>query len=214
MVALALAAQWLRLGGSVIAVPLQYANIRDVADAMLELYNIDLADYRRKFAYIQFDLAVDITEKNSDDTVNANLLKPEAWDAALTKAEELITKSDQGTLVLSTALNLLLFSPTYREALLEKLKTLLSQDRSRTHICTVSTSVFENDIESLEEASDNVLSVRMQRPMNLYLTINRMRNVSFVKDEQRVPIESSVLKKMKQEAERTRTQLIPKLKKI
>jgi len=71
--------------------------------------------------------------KIKEDTLQANVVKPELWDKAIEMAEDMVEKTELGTMVFGSALNLLLFSKTYGEAILDKLKNALQNDKSRTY---------------------------------------------------------------------------------
>jgi len=122
---------------------------------MNKLYNIDLKNYRGKIAYIQLDPHADKCEKISENTLQANMVKPEIWDEAIEKAEDMVERNDLGTMVFGSALNLLLFSRTYQNSILTKLKEAIQKHKSKTYAFAVSTSAFEDKIKVLEEAADN-----------------------------------------------------------
>ena len=110
LVEFAFVSAWLKAGGSLIGIPLQYPSGELVKTAMRTLYHMDLDDYPGKVAYIQFDPFTDGCEKIGDDTIKANMVKPEIWDEAIMTAENIVDKTEPGTLVFGSALNLLLFS--------------------------------------------------------------------------------------------------------
>lgn len=113
---------WLKAGGSLIGLPLQYPSGELVRIAMHKLYKTDLDNYQEKVAYIQFEPFTNRAVVINDNTVRANVINPEVWDEAIEKAESLIEKSDLGTMVFGSALNLLLFSRTFKMKILGKLK--------------------------------------------------------------------------------------------
>lgn len=76
---------------------------------------------------------------------------------------------DLGTLVSASALNLLLFSPTYKKLNLDKFERLLSEDKKRTYLFSVSTDAFREDIKRWEKTADNLMIARMEKPMKRYL---------------------------------------------
>jgi hypothetical protein len=117
-------------------------------------------------------------------------------------------------MVFSSALNLLLFSKTYGDAILDKLKNALQNDKSRTYVFAVSTSALANKIKILEEVADNLMFTRMEKPMKLFLKIERMKGVGFSKEEKEVPISVELLKEINEIAEITRKTRIPEIMKI
>ncbi len=205
---------WLKAGGTLIGVPLQYPSGELVRIAMQKLYGTDLTNYTGKIAYIQFEPFTNRSVIVNENTVRANVIIPEIWDEAIEKAESLVDKTGLGTMVFGSALNLLLFSKTYGEAILNKLKNALQNDKSRTYAFAVSTSAMANEIKTLEEVADNLMFTRMEKPMKLFLKIERMKGVEFSKEEKGVPISEEMLKEINEIAEVTRKTRIPEIRKI
>ncbi len=214
LVEFAFVASWLKSGGSVIGIPLQYPSIDFVKSSMLKLFDIDLEKYNKKFVNIQFDVDIDTYEQISDNEIKANLLKPDVLNKVIDLADSLIEKSELGTMVFGSALNLLFFSPTYKDAALKNIETILKKDKSKTYIFSVSNSVFAEEIKYLEDASDNLMFTRMEKPMKLFFNIEKMTGVKFSKKEVNVPISKEILKEIKDVAEVSRKRILPKLKKI
>ncbi len=212
LVEFAFVSSWLKSGGSAIGIPLQYPTMELVKTAMNKLYKIDPDNYRERIAYIQFNPSIDEYEDIGNNTIKANLLKPYVWDETIKKADDMIEKSSLGTLVFGSALNLLLFSPTYRNDIIKKLETIIK--KNRTYIFSVSTSAFDNKIRAWEEAADNLMYTRMEKPMSLFLNISKMKGVKFSREEIEVPISQEVLTEIKDIAEATRKRTIPEISKI
>ncbi len=212
LVEFAFVAAWLKAGGAVIGIPLQYPGSELLITAMKKLYNMDLNDYPGKIVYIQFDIDIDGCEKIDDNKLKANMVKPEIWDEAIHKAEKMLDKTGPGTMVFGSALNLLLFSKTYKNRILDKLKDLLQYDKSRMYSFAVSTSALKEDIKVLENVTDNLMFTRMKKPMKLYLKIDRMKEVEFSKQEKEVPISEEMLKEINEIAEETRKTRIAEIK--
>ena len=214
LVEFAFVSSWLKSGGSVIGIPLQYPNTEFMRSAMSNLYNINLKNYHDKIAYIQFDPSIDGCEEIGDDTIKANMLKPCVWGEAIERAESMIEKSEFGALVFGSALNLLLFSPTYKKDAIKNLETIIKNDKSRTYIFSVSTSAFADEIREWEEAADNLMYTRMEKPMRLFFKILKMKEVKFSREEVEVPISREALTEIKDVAETTRKRIIPEIVKI
>jgi len=140
---------------------------------------------------------MDSYEEKGDNLFRANLLKPEIWDQAVSAADHIIEKSDLGTLVFASALNLLLFSPTYKKGSIENLKQILKDDKSKSYIFSVSTSAFADEIKIWEEASDNLMYTRMEEPMKLFFKIDKMKETHFSTEEINVPISREMLLEIK-----------------
>jgi len=214
LVEFAFVSAWLKAGGALISIPLQYPNTKLIQTAMRQLYNIDLKNYKGKIAYIQFDPQAEQCKKISADTLTANMVKPDIWDQAIEKAAEMVAGNNLGTMVFGSALNLLLFSPTYRDSILTKLKTFIQENKDNTYAFAVSTSAFADKIELLEQAADNLMFTRIERPMQLFFRIARMKGVKFSKAELKVPISPEMLLEIKKVAEATRKKRIPEISKI
>jgi KaiC/GvpD/RAD55 family RecA-like ATPase len=214
LVEFAFVAAWLKAGGSLIAITLQYPGGELLITAMKKLYNLDLNDYHKKIVYVQFDINAKGCEKTSSNTLKANLLKSEVWDETINSAENLFDKTSPGTMVLGSALNLLLFSKAYKESMLNKLKDTLQHDKSRTYTFAVSTSAFAEEIKILENAADNLMFTRMGKPMKLFFKISRMKDVKFSGMETEVPISEVMLKEINEIAEATRKTRIKEIKNI
>jgi len=214
LVEFAFVASWLKSGGSVIGIPLQYPTIEFVKTAMKKLYNIELKDYQGKIVIIQLDPHIDGYENIEDNVLKANLLKPEIWNRVIEIADSMIEKNSLGTMVFGAALNLLLFSPTYKNDVIGNLKNIIQSDKSKTYIFSASTSAFADEIKLWEEVADNLMFTRMDKPMKLYLKILKMKGVNFSKEEINIPISQEVFMEIKNIAEATRKRIIPEIMKV
>lgn len=159
--------------------------------------------------YIQFDPSVDEYEEIGNDILRANLLKPSVWNQIIERADSMIEKSDLGTLVFGSALNLLLFSPTYKKDIIKNVEDIIKNDKGRTYIFSLSTSAFADEIKVWEKSADNLMYTRMEKPMRLYFRISKMRNVKFSREEIEVPISREAFIEIKDVAEATRKRVIP-----
>ncbi len=214
LVEFAFVTSWLRAGGSVIGIPLQYPTAELLRTAMKELYRLNLEDYAGKTAYIQFVPSMEDYEQTETDTIKANLLKPAVWNEVVRKAGEMVEQTALGTLVFGSALNLLLFSPTYHNGVIKNLTEVLQHDRSKTYLFSVSTSALAEDIRLWEEVADNLMYTRMEKPIRLFFQVSRMKDVPFLGEEIEVPISNEILDKIKAIAEKTRTKMIPEIRNI
>jgi len=73
---------WLKAGGNVVFIALQYAETKFVKTSLRQLYNMDVDSYAGKVAYIQFGHNIETWEKINQNTLRANLLKPDIWEKA------------------------------------------------------------------------------------------------------------------------------------
>ena len=205
---------WLEQGGSVVFVPLQYPSRDFTVTTLKRLYGIEIKNYADKVAFIKFDPAIRSMQKVSKDVIKANLLKPKVWEQSIENASSLVEQSELGTMIFGSALNLLLFSKTYKNSILKKLKETLEKNKNKTYLFSVSTSAFREKIRILENAADNLMFTRMEKPMRLYLRITKMKEVKFLKEEVRVPLSKQVLQDIKEIAEATRKRMIPTIRRI
>ena len=67
LVEFAFVSSWLKSGGSVIGIPLQYPTAEFVNAGMKKLYNVNLENYHGKIMHIQFDPFVDEYEEIGND---------------------------------------------------------------------------------------------------------------------------------------------------
>ena len=214
LVEFAFVASWLKFGGSIVGISLQYPAMELVKTAMDKLYNLDLKNYPGKIVFIQFDPHIDTYEELEGNVLKANLLKPKVWNNVIKIANNMIEKSDLGTLVFGSALNLLLFSPTYKNDAIENLMNIIKNDKSKTYLFSVSTSAFADEIKLWEEAADNLMYTRMEKPMRLFFKIIKMKEVKFSREEMQVPISKEMLGEIKETAEATRERIIPEIMNI
>ena len=206
---------WLKAGGNVLFIPLQYPDYKFVKTSLKRIYELNIDNYPDNTVYVQFDHKIDKLKKTESKTYLANLLKPEVWNMVIKEAENSFKESNElGTLVFSSALNLLLFSPTYKENTMEYLKKLLEEDKERTYLFNVSTSAFKDEIKTWEHAADNLFVTKMNEDMELYLELLKSEGENISMPEVYVPIEREVLEEIKEIAEGVRKRKIPELKNI
>lgn len=219
LIGLAMVASWLRQGGKVIFVPLQYPDPAFTKSDLAQLYDLQLADYAGSFFFVKLDLDLDpgagVVEQSDSDEARANLVNPETWTRAIDLADRALGSSELGTLVYGSALNLLLFSPTYGEQMRARLETMLREDKSRSSLFTVSSSVLKEQIETLEEAADHLMFTKMSRPeRKLHLRVARLRGAPYLEEEIVTPFGRDVLDAIKQMADSSRVAHIPAIRKI
>jgi len=120
-----------------------------------------------------------------------------------------------GIMVFGSALNLLLFSPTYGQEILERMETLLRDDKRRTYIFSVSTSANREAIARLEVVADNLIMTRSEKePFRLFVRVVRMQDGPFVSEEVQAAIPAQSLAHVKDVAEHSRKRVIPQISKI
>jgi len=126
-----------------------------------------------------------------------------------------LPKEGPGILIFGSALNLLLFSPTYGEAILDKIKETIVANKTRTYIFSVSTSAKAEEISKIEEAADNLIVSRAEKePFRLFIKVLRMKDMQYDSTEVLVPISPKMLNHIKKIADHSRSIVIPAISKI
>ncbi len=219
LIGLAVVASWLRQGGKVIFAPLQFPNPSFIEADLATLYDVRLSDYPDSTFFLKFDLDLDAAgaeiRQAAPNILSANLVNPDAWERALEVADRSLGASEPGTLLFSSALNLLLFSPTYGERTLAWLQAQLREPRDRTCLFTVSSSALGEQIAMLEEAARNLLFAEMREPDKvLRFWVARLQEVPYSTEVVTVPLDRHTLKQMKQRADAARVTKIQTIRQI
>lgn len=211
----AVTASWLEAGGSVVFLSLQYPTHTFISEGLRQVAGVDLADHAERTAFIQLDAEMEGMKVAEGHHVRGNLVNPSTWREALRTARDLLPGEGPGTLLFGSALNLLLFSPTYGSALLKEMKSTLRVGKGQTSLFSVSSSAKKEMIAELEEVSDNLLVAHSQRdPFRLFLRIQRMKHVPYQDEEIQVPFSSEMLGEVKEVAEHSRRRVIPLISSI
>jgi len=210
-----IAASWLRQGGSVVFMSLQYPDPSFLLAGFRSIAQLDLGDYKERVAFIELDVSMEEMTPPIGNQFKANVVKPVIWDAALERACSMVPDEGPGILIFGTALNLLLFSPTYGRKTLEKLKSLVQGASKYSYLFSTSTSAKAEEIAELEAAADNLIMIRSdQVSRKLYLQIEHMKNISFLADEIEVPFSPQALREIKTIADHSRKRIIPQISKL
>jgi len=209
LIASLFASAWLKNGGNVIFLLINSDRVYTLR--ILSLFGIRLRDYPGNLFFIDFDPEIDTIQETSGDSLRANILKPEVWDKAIAIGRRRLDNRGPGNLIFGAALNLLLFSNTYRDAVIKKVRTSLQKENC---ILSVSTNVYRDQIRIWENAAENLMFARSQKPMRLFFKIERMKKVPFLRDEVEVPLSEAELRNLRVEAESARKHLIPIISKI
>ncbi|HDN04619.1 MAG TPA: hypothetical protein ENF27_01610 [Chloroflexi bacterium] len=208
-------ASWLRQGGSVVFMSLQYPDHSFIYEGLKKVSQLDLDDYQERVAFIELDATLDNMIPAGGNRIKANVVKPEVWEAAIEKACQMVPDEGPGILIFASALNLLLFSPTYHQEILEKMKTAARGDAKRTYLFSASTTAKAEKIAELEGVVDNLITTRStQAPFRLFMQIKRISGANFIADEIEVPFSPNVLKEVKKVADHSRMKVIPLVSEI
>jgi len=208
-------AAWLRQGGSVVFMSLQYPDHSFIAAGLKNIAHVDLADYRERVAFIELDATIETMTEPEDNRFKANVVKPEVWETAVTQAVNMVPNEGPGILIFVSALNLLLFSPTYGAAILETMKATTQGEQPYTYLFSASTTAKAEEIAKLEAVVDNLIMTHStKKPFQLYMQIKRIKDAPFLPDEIRVPLSADLLTGVKEIADHSRKRVIPLVSKL
>jgi hypothetical protein len=214
LVELGFVSDWLKAGGSVIGIPLQYPSLDMVHTSIRSIYRTELEDYPNRVAMIRFDPKATVEITRSNNIFAANLILPGVLEQAIEKAASTLADSPLGTLVFGSALNLLLFNERYRPHMIEAIKNLLKFPGPNTVMFTVSNNVFEKDVTIWEETADNLMFTTLDQTKTLTLRVERMKSVPFSSKDTIIPIDQQKLKEIETVAQKSRTKNIKAIKSI
>lgn len=201
---------WLKQGGTVVHLLINFD--RDYSDRLLLNFDKDFNKDSSKIAYVEFDPEMDGLEKIDKNVLRANLLKADIFDAAIRQAKALLPESKLGALVYGSALNMLLFSPTYGAGIFQKISALL-QSREN-YLFTIANNTFEEQVTAWESLADNLFFTHGTGIMQLGFKVLKLHSGRFSKDEVGVPLTEDELYTMHSEADTARKHLIPVIRKI
>lgn len=206
----AVTASWLEAGGSVVFVSLQYPSHTFIAEGLRRVAGLDLSAFADKVAFVELDAEMEGMEEVGPHHLKANLVKPPLWTEALRAARQMVPDAGPGVLLFGSALNLLLFSPTYGSRTLEDMKATLTGNGGATSLFSVSSSAKREMIAELEASADNLLMAHSERdPFRLFVRIERMKGVPFDGREIQVPFSPEMLGEVKEVADHSRRRIIP-----
>jgi KaiC/GvpD/RAD55 family RecA-like ATPase len=208
-------AAWLRKGGSVIFMSLQYPDHSFIVTGLKSVVQLDLNDYKNRIAFIELDATLEDLTPAAGNWFKANVVRPQVWDTALERACAMVPDEGPGILIFVSALNLLFFSPTYGEAILEKILATAQGERRLIYLYSVSTTTKGEAVTKLERIVDHLVMTRStKKPFRLYLQIMRVTGAPFHSEEIQVPIAADVLTDVKEIADHSRKRVIPLVSKL
>ncbi len=212
IIAYALASEWLKKGGKIIlfltSTTYKYTN------EIFKVFGIDLEKNKDKVFVALFNPTLREISNIAENIVEANFLYPEHWDKVITMGKNYF-EFPEDVFIIASALNLLYFSPTYKDIIQEKLKEMVLNYKEDTLIFTLNSQAYKQYAKQLEDLSDNLMISEMQRPAKLLVKAIKGKDVPVVPEKLvHVPIPQNVLLELKEKAEKGRTHLVPILKKI
>ncbi|MFP4530043.1 MAG: hypothetical protein ACLFNC_01990 [Halodesulfurarchaeum sp.] len=202
---------WLDAGGEVVFL-LTNSDDTFVYDTMEMLYETPRADIEEQVTFVSFDPTMDPTVEaiEDGDVIRGNLLEPAVWRETINRALDRTAETGPGRLLFGSALNLFLFSDTYREAILEAFVETVEREDC-TSLFTVSSSAYAEEIGQVEAAADTVLMTEMDDG-TLRLRGERSESVPVGTDFVAVPFSAEELRRIREVAESSRDDLIPTIK--
>ena len=210
-----LVAAWLKQGGSVIFMSLQYPDHSFITSSLKNITHLDLDNYIDKTAFIELDATLEDMHQPEGNRFKANVVKPKVWDRAVERAITMVPDEGPGILFFVSALNLLLFSPTYGEEILEKMVTTAQGTKKHTYLFSASTTAKANEIAELEAIVDHlILTHSTKSPFQLYMQIKRIKGAPFDPSEIQVPFPQNLLSDVKEIADHSRKRVIPLVSKL
>ncbi|MCK4785009.1 MAG: hypothetical protein KAV87_14755 [Desulfobacteraceae bacterium] len=210
-----IAAAWLRQGGSVIFMSLQYPDHSFIKAGLSKVAHLDLDDYKERVVFIELDATIDTITEVDDNRFRANVVKPYVWDSAIDQACSMVPEEGPGILIFSSVLNLLLFSPTYGAGILEKMKAAAQSPQMFTYLFSASTTAKAEEIAELEAVVDNLIMTRSAKsPFRLYIQVVRSKGNAHSSDEIEVPFSAELLTDVKEIADHSRRKVIPLVSKL
>lgn len=214
LVELGFVSDWLKAGGSVVGIPLQYPSMDMVHTSIRSIYKTELADYPGMVAMIRFDPKVGTEILESNHIFTANLILPGVLEQAIEHAISSLDRSPLGTLIFGSALNLLLFNETYKASMIASVRKLLESKGPHTMMFTVSNNVFERDVRIWEEAADNLMFTTLDADRILRLRVERMKSVPYSNQDTVIEIDPKKLEEIESVARKSRTKNVKAIKAI
>ena len=206
---------WLKNGGSVVFMSLQYPGSVFITESIKRVTGLNIQNYEEKIIFLQLDTEILGYKEVDKQLIHANLVKPEVWEKVLNVASGKLPDEGPGILIFCSSLNLLLFSPTYGDAIFEKIKETIITNTDKTYLFSVSTSAKTNEIAQLEKMADNLILSRSEKePFRLCMKIIRLKGVRFNPAEIQVPISPKILTHIKGMADYSRGKVLPAILKM
>ena len=164
---------------------------------------------------MQLKTEADGIEQINPQLIHANLLKPDVWKQTIDMASLQFPNHNPGILLFISALNILLFSPTYGDKIFDRIKQTILQEKDLSYLIAVSTSAKKEKIAELEHIADNlIISYSKKNPFRLFMAIKRLKSGHFLSDNIQIPVSAKTLNDIKKLADHSRKKIIPAIPKI
>jgi len=206
-------ASWIAAGGGIVFLSLQYPDPTFLLESYRRVIGDDLDTYRDRIAFIALDPTVDRTGPLRGNRVAANVVVPDTWTEAIAQGREFVSPAlsadGPGVLVFASALNLLMFSPTWRRQITERAIATMS-DPALTCVFSVSEKPHPELIDRIVAAADTVIySERPASEFTLIMRVLRSGTARFAPDAITIPIPEEELAATREIAEASRKRIIP-----
>ena len=220
---------WLHAGGSVVFLSLQYPDPTFLYESYRRVTGDELSDHEDRLAFVELDPSIEGLGGTRGNRFAANVLVPDTLSAAIQRGYERVTgrqfterssreaiegdPAGPGVMVFASALNLLMFSPTWGAAVTRRFVEIMG-DPSLTCLLSVSEKPHAPLVDQIVAAADTVLvSERALDDLKLTMRVQRS-SVQFVPGTWSVPIPEEELRATKSIAERSRNKIIPQISAI
>jgi len=211
-------ASWFAAGGSVVFLSLQYPQPTFLYESYRRVIGEDLGAYESRIAFVELDTTIDDLGPVVGNRFTANVVYPRVFREAVQRGSDIASRGappdGPGVMVFASALNLLMFSPTWGTAITEQLVATM-HDGTVTTLFSVSEKPHAEKVKKIEDAADLVLySERPADEFSLVMNVRRAENLRFVPDSITIPIPKEELQATREIAERSRSKVIPEISAI
>lgn len=210
LVGLKLVSEWLQNGGGVIFI-LTSMGEKFISNSLSNLYQTDLDDFSPQTNSIKLDPGLKAEEtKTKNEIKKANLLIPEVWKRELKSAKNKIDLPEKDLLIFGSALNLLLFSPSYGEEIKKVFKDMIENPGPESVLFAVSDSAFSEYISRLESLAQILLYATMD---DWQISLKRKDLKDRKSQKVKIPLKKEKLQAIRNRAQNMKAKLLPSIKK-
>ncbi|MFP4151414.1 MAG: ATPase domain-containing protein [Alkalispirochaeta sp.] len=205
-------ASWIAAGGGIVFLSLQYPDPTFILESYRRVIGDDLDTYRDRVAFIALDPTIERIGTPTANRFAANVVIPDTMTEAIARGRELVSPAlstgGPRVLVFASALNLLMFSPTWRERITERAIAIM-KDPTLTCVFSVSEKPHEELIHRITDAADTVIySERSSSEFTLVMRVLRS-GARFASDAVTIPIPEEELRATREIADGSRKKIIP-----
>jgi hypothetical protein len=211
-------ASWLASGGSVVFLSLQYPQPTFLYESYRRVIGEDLSACDSRLAFVELDTTIDGLGPTTGNRFAANVVYPEVLRDAVARGADIASSGapadGPGVMLFASALNLLMFSPTWGRAITDEFVAMMGEGELTT-LFSVSEKPHAELVKKIEGAADILLySQRPGDELSLVMNVRRADNLRFVPDPISIPIPEDELRATREIAERSRSKVIPEISAI